>query len=137
MKGLYKLNVDCGRQGSLEGVFIADSEDVEYLISNSVSVYFGEVLGKHSEISGIIEKNDIELITTEQNVIDVVEKYGLQSGYNPFEYNVCEYETENIPENGVEWGDCTIKEYIDFMRKGYVPLFYKESYEKWKNNQKE
>lgn len=137
MKGLYKLNVDCGRQGCLEGVFIADSEDVEYLTSNSISVYFGEVLGKHSEISGILGKDDIKLITTEQNVVDVVEKYGLQNGYNPFEYNVCEYETENIPENGVEWGDCTIKEYIDFMRKGYVPLLYKESYEKWKNNQKE
>lgn len=93
-------------------------------------------MGKHSEISGILEKGDIELITVEQNVIDIVEKYGLQSGYNPFEYNVCEYETENIPENGIEWGDCTVKEYIDFMRKGYVPLYYKDSYEKWKNNQK-
>ena len=52
MKALFKMDFDCGRMGNLEGVFITDTEDVEYLVNNKISVYFGEVLGKHSEISG-------------------------------------------------------------------------------------
>lgn len=137
MKALCRLNFDCGRQGSLEGIFIADTEDVKYLKENNICVYFGEVLGKHSEIYGSIAENEIEVITTEENVVDIVEKYGLSTGYNPFEYNLCESETDNVPENGVEWGDCTVKEYIDFMRKGVVPEYYKNEYENWLKENKE
>ena len=127
MKALYRLKFDCGRQGCLEGVFVADTEDVKFLVENQVSVYFGEVLGKHSEIYGPVEQKEIELITTEENVIEVVEKYGLSTGYNPFGYNLC----ADGPENGVDWNDCTVQEYIDFMRKGIVPEYYKEDYENW------
>lgn len=42
MKALFKMDFDCGRMGNLEGVFIADTEDVEYLVNNKISVYFGE-----------------------------------------------------------------------------------------------
>jgi len=28
MKALFKMDFDCGRMGNLEGVFIADTEDV-------------------------------------------------------------------------------------------------------------
>ena len=48
MKALFKMDFDCGRMGNLEGVFIADTEDVEYLVNNKISVYFGEVLGKNT-----------------------------------------------------------------------------------------
>ena len=55
MKALFKMDFDCGRMGNLEGVFIADTEDVEYLVNNKISVYFGfsnfakpeNVIGKH------------------------------------------------------------------------------------------
>lgn len=137
MKALCRLKFDCGRQGCLEGIFVADTEDVKYLIENKVSVYFGEVLGKHSEIYGTVEQREIEVITTEANVVDIVEKYGLATGYNPFEYNLCGDGMEDVPENGVDWNDCTVQEYIDFMRKGIVPEYYKEEYEKWLNENKE
>lgn len=136
MKALCKLNFDCGRQGSLGGIFIADTEDVKFLIENKVSVYFGEVLGKHSEIYGPVEQHELEVITTESNVVEVVEKYGLSTGYNPFEYNLCADGMEDVPENGVDWNDCTVQEYIDFMRKEIVPEYYKEEYEKWLNENK-
>ena len=82
MKALFKMDFDCGRMGNLEGVFIADTEDVEYLVNNKISVYFGEVLGKHSEISGCVAESEIKQITTDENVIKIVEEYGLNSGYN-------------------------------------------------------
>lgn len=131
MKALCRLNFDCGRQGSLEGIFIADTEDVKFLIENKVSVYFGEVLGKHSEIYGNVEPHELEVITTEANVVDIVDKYGLSTGYNPFRYNLCADGMEDVPESGVDWNDCTVQEYIDFMRKGVVPEYYKEEYRRY------
>lgn len=137
MKALFKMDFDCGRMGHLEGVFIADTEDVEYLVNNKISVYFGEVFGKHSEISGCVAESEIKQITTDENVIKIVEEYGLNSGYNPFEYTLCTSETEDIPDNGVDWDDCTVQEYIDFMRKGIIPQYYEKDYKEWLSSQKE
>lgn len=53
MKAIYKLNADYGRNGNLTGVFIAEKEHVAVLLENKIEVYFGEVLGKHSEISAL------------------------------------------------------------------------------------
>lgn len=86
MKGLYKLNVDCGRNGELDGVFVEEKDMVDILIKERLEVYFGEVLGKHSEIYGSLNEDDITFITDDAAVIEVVEKYKLTSGYNPFHY---------------------------------------------------
>lgn len=137
MKALYRLKFDCGRQGCLEGIFVADTEDVKFLVENKVIVYFREVLGKHSGIYGFVEQHELEVITTESNVVEIVEKYSLATGYNPFEYNLCTDGMEDVPENGVDWNDCTVQEYIDFMRKGIVPEYYKKEYENWLNENKE
>lgn len=136
MKALFKMNFDCGRMGNLNGVFIADTEDMEYLVGNKISVYFGEVLGKHSEISGGVDESEIKMVTTDENVIAVVQEYGLESGYNPFDETLCAYETEDVLENGVEWGDCTVQDFIDFKRKGVIPEYYKKSHEEWQSEQK-
>jgi hypothetical protein len=86
MKAIYKLHFDCGRMGVLEGSFVADTEEVKKLIDSKKEVYFGEVLGKHSEISGRIEECDITLVTTEPKVVELFERHDLSSGYNPFDY---------------------------------------------------
>lgn len=109
MKAVYKMHVDCGRMGELEGVFVATKKQVEKLLSSGVEVYFGEVLGKHSEIYGSIEKKEIKLISDEQNVVDVIEKHELQSGYNPFEYTSVNFDHESI---GLD-EDCSVGEIID------------------------
>lgn len=86
MKALYKMDFNAGRMGSLEGIFTADIKDVEELIDSGKEVYFGEVLGKHSEIFGSIDKEEITLITTDEKVIKIFEEYDLSSGFNPFDY---------------------------------------------------
>lgn len=83
-KGLYRFYWDCGRQGSLEGIFIEDSENVKNVIGKEV--YFGEVLGKHSEVYGTLEAKDFTLLTEDKIAVDIVGQYGLGSGYNPFDY---------------------------------------------------
>lgn len=86
MKAVYKLHFDCGRMGELTGLFIAEKESVDKLIESGEEIYFGEVLGKHSEVCGPIEENDVTLISTEENVIKIIEEHGLENGFNPFDY---------------------------------------------------
>ena len=84
MKGLYRFWWDCYRSGVLEGVFLAEPEDIERVIGKEV--YFGEVLGKHSEVYGTVDEKDIELITDNQEVVKIFEDYNLEFGYNPIVY---------------------------------------------------
>lgn len=80
--GLYKFFWDCGRAGSLEGAFIADSADIASILGKEV--YFGEALGKHSEIYGIVEADDIELVSDDSAVVSALR--GFSVGYNPLDY---------------------------------------------------
>lgn len=91
-KGLYKFYRDFGRMGDLDGVFISDMDEVADLIGKYV--YFGEVLGKHSDIGVTIKEDDIQLLTIDPVAVEIVSKYNLESGYNPFEY----YEEEEDDE---------------------------------------
>lgn len=96
MKAIYKLNLDCGREGSLYGIFIANKEYVDVLVNNDIEVYFGEILGKHSDISLTINDTDIELITDDVKVIDMFEEYELSTGINPFDYHASNFDYEAI-----------------------------------------
>ncbi len=94
MKKVFRLNVDCGRMGTLTGVFISTQEEVDMLISSKLEVYFGEVLGKHSEIFGAISSNEISVVSDNQEVVKVVEENELTNGYNPFEYSAVHTDSE-------------------------------------------
>jgi hypothetical protein len=85
-KALFNFHFDCGRGGSLYGTFIADTADVEKLIKNETEIYFGEVLGKHSDISGPVEECDITKVTEDQELIEKLQSLGIANGINPFDY---------------------------------------------------
>lgn len=95
MIGIYKFHWDCGRQGSVDGCFVADDSEVEKAIGKEV--YFGEILGKHSEIYGTLEESDIELSTTDPEEVELFEAFELASGYNPLEY-ISEEDSEEDSE---------------------------------------
>jgi hypothetical protein len=107
-KGIYRFNADCGRMGNLKGVFIATNEQVKELIKSKIEVYFGEVLGKHSEICGSIEKKQVILLTDDSEAVNLVEKYELTSGFNPFDYTAVNFQFDNDDSD-----DITIREIID------------------------
>ena len=86
MKTVYKFKFDCRRSGEVVGLFLADSEDVRKLIDSGETVYFGEVLCKHSEVYGPIDKTDVTFVTDKPEVIEMIEKFDLCFGYNPFDY---------------------------------------------------
>ena len=82
--GVYKFYNEFGRQGDLEGVFIADSADVADAVGKTA--YFGEVLGKHSDVSCKLEASMMKLVTETPEVVDVIYKYDLTSGFDPLAY---------------------------------------------------
>ncbi len=86
MSKLWKFYWDCGRMGSLEGLFVESQQRIDAIIGQEI--YFGEVLGKHSDISGTISAEDFEAIDIGEEAIDkIVAVTGATvSGYNPFEY---------------------------------------------------
>ena len=87
MKKLYKFYWDCGRMGELEGLFVAESDEIKELMGKEI--VFGEVLGKHSEIYGHLEENDVTILSEDQDFIEkLVAIVGgtTISGYNPIDY---------------------------------------------------
>lgn len=87
MKKLYRFFWDCGRMGELESLFVAEEEDFEKCVG--IPAYFGEVLGKHSEIEGTLDRSDFEVKSEDQEFIDkLVEIIGSNtiSGMNPLNY---------------------------------------------------
>lgn len=77
---LWRFYWDCGRQGEVEGIFKATKEEVDAAIGKEV--YFGEILGKHSEVYGEIEDGEIVLESDDPIVV----KNAIESGYNPLDY---------------------------------------------------
>lgn len=82
-KLLYKFYWDVGRMGEVESFFIADPNAVKKAIGRQV--YFGEILGKHSEVEGELEEADFEAISDDQEFIAKFEKIIGETGYNPLD----------------------------------------------------
>lgn len=90
---LYKFYWDAHRAGEIESLFIADDEQVEAVLG--MNVYFGEVLGKHSEVYGTLDEGDLTVVTQEPGVIadllrvfagDRRAQHGTICGLNPLHY---------------------------------------------------
>ena len=93
MNKLYQFHWDCGRMGHLYGLFIAEEADVSEVVGEEI--YFGEVLGKHSEIVGTLEEGDLTVKSEDQDLIKKLQGiFGDHlSGFNPLDY----YDPEQEP----------------------------------------
>ena len=99
MRKLYEFHWDCGRMGYLDGLFIAEESEIKAIIGKEI--YFGEVLGKHSEIVDVLEEDELTVKSDDQ---DFITKFieimgdGTISGYNPLDYYNPEDEYEDEDE---------------------------------------
>lgn len=84
MRYLVKMNLDFGRMGRIESLFSCTKEEYDSL--NERYVYFGEVLGKHSDISCELSENDFEIVSTDQKFIDQFDKHIGNVGLNPLKH---------------------------------------------------
>lgn len=115
--GLYKMYLDCDRQGELTAIFIERKDFVDYLLKTNIEIYFGEALGKHSDVTcNFTEEpeNTIQFITDKPDVISIVQEYGLENGYNPFEYAFQHSLSNTGDANGdSQHFDC-LRDYLNF-----------------------
>ncbi len=99
MLKIYEYGCDCGRMGVLDGIFVADDADVAKVIGKTL--YFGEVLGKHSDITVNLEESELAVKSEDQ---DFIKKFieimgnGTISGFNPVE----QYKYQQEPDSGYE-----------------------------------
>ena len=85
MKKVYHFYWDCGRSGHVEGHFVSTPGDIANHLGKEV--WFGEILGKHSEIYGTLEASDLSVISDDPEVVEIFEKLFPEGvGYNPLEY---------------------------------------------------
>lgn len=101
MNLLVAFDMHFGRMGSLDGLFVCTTEEFENIIGKEI--YFGEVLGKHSEIYGTVTEENFKVVSDCQDKIDWLVKVigGLNiSGYNPVEiYKEREADMEYLHDN--------------------------------------
>lgn len=84
MLKVYRFEWDCGRQGNVEGVFVADDAEVAAAIGKEVG--FGEILGKHSDVQGVLEENDLTVLSTDAAFCAAFQEHVGTAGYNPLDY---------------------------------------------------
>lgn len=94
---------DFGRMGSLEGVFLTTQEQLNRI--HGKTIYFGEVLGKHSEVVSdecyqhckTQELDDLEITTLVKIFGKPYEDVLTLSGFNPVEIYL-----DNDPDEEIE-----------------------------------
>jgi hypothetical protein len=93
-----KFHWNCGRMGDLHGTFIVDQGEYDRLMSAiGTRIYFGEVLGKHSDVEGELGAEDLEVVTDDQAFLLKARELGIDmaSGYNPLDYIADEEDAED------------------------------------------
>jgi hypothetical protein len=85
MERMYKFHWD-GGYGDLEGLFIADESEVNKIIGKSI--YFGDVLGKYSDVHGYLREKDFKIIDINEQTIRMFKKLVGTNicGHNPLDY---------------------------------------------------
>ena len=83
-KKLYRFTWDWGRMGILTGIFAAEEKEIKELIGKELD--FDEALGKHSEVDGILQKEEIELLSDDPSFVKIFIKKKMDTGYNPLLY---------------------------------------------------
>ena len=102
---LYRFTLSFYHSANLSGIFTVNDEEEKLLKElDGQNIYLGEVAGKHSEVTFDFAFDDLEFITDDYNVIEIIEKYiGKQSGFN-WRYYLLEYPKEQAYEDGWRWG---------------------------------
>lgn len=91
MKKLYSY-CESFRGGRVEGYFTCTEDELKTLFGEDL--YYGECLGKHSELSFRFDsEEDFTVVSEDQDFIEKFESLIGYMGYNPFDY-LPEYEDD-------------------------------------------
>ena len=82
-EGVYRWSESFGRMGSLDGVFTAKADEVADVVGRDV--HFGEVLGKHSDVSCELEEGQFALLTDDADFVEKFKAFRLGTGTDPIQ----------------------------------------------------
>ena len=108
---VYRWSWNCGRMGDLNCLFVADEQEIADAVGKHA--YFGEVLGKHSEVQGTLEAKEFEVLSDHLAVVEFVKEHG-PFGRNPLRYVTVECDEcgthMNVEEEQDFWcHDCEMR----------------------------
>lgn len=83
-KALWRYTMEVRRVGTVEGLFTATDEEIQQALGREVD--FGEVLGKHSNIRGVLEEKEFKRLTDDPAFIEKFDRFKCASGHNPLKY---------------------------------------------------
>ena len=83
-KAVWKFYWDCGRQGHIDSLFVATRIQILEMVDRYC--YFGEVLGKHSEIAQYLEAKDFTFVSGDDSFVRIFEERVGSVGHNPLEH---------------------------------------------------
>lgn len=84
---LWRFCVDLERHGELDGIFFATQEEIDGVVGSRI--YFGEVLGKHSEVIVDVRREDFEAYELSEATVAELQRVVSSrtlSGFNPLSY---------------------------------------------------
>lgn len=93
---LYKFTLDWGRMGTIQSLFVADPKEVEAAYGKVL--YFGEALGKHSEVEDELTPEMLEEVTDDPDFIDLCINRDIFVGPNPLDHIHPEYQDDYVEE---------------------------------------
>jgi len=67
-KILVKFELDCGRCGEIESLFVATKKDLQKL--DGKMLHFNEVLGKHSFVEHLCKESDFKIVSNDEDKIN-------------------------------------------------------------------
>lgn len=77
MRKLYKVHVDYGRNGALNGLFVMDELEYQARLRKGTMILWHEELGKHSECDFEFNDTNVVEVTDDQNFIEKAEALGI------------------------------------------------------------
>lgn len=81
---LWRFNWDVGRAGVVESVFVAKQSEIDAALGSYV--FFGEILGKHSDVRGRLDLEDLQVLSEDPALIALFQKHVGGTGHNPLDY---------------------------------------------------
>lgn len=100
-RAIYKFKAVC-KDGELNGIFTETMKNVQTMIDNKFEIFFGEVLGRDSEVVVKIFPENLQLVSEKEPEVEMFESLNLSNGFNPFEYGVCGIENDKVDMADVE-----------------------------------
>lgn len=89
MEGIYKISIRVLRDTHIELISIVDTEYMNKFLSMELNIYFGNMFNKYGEFITTI--NNVVLLSTNKEDINVVRKLGLESTLDIFKMSVVDF----------------------------------------------